>query len=156
MNLSSFAYPFWVDNLFGFITSKDYLEVGFEQEPKQYTIKQLSQAGVHIKHEPVQKGYPVNIGEKYRLEFQGDEHDTTVVGIAHGHYILVLDTPLNEDKKHLGGFVFYKPRWNGIEAVREGKWKKIEEWKRAISSYYSVPIPAPMGLVCYCFSLRRR
>jgi len=120
---------FWEDSSFGFILSKRYLGEGYCTYPIECTVSGLSEVGLKIEKESVQEGYPVNIGEKFQVEHKGKFYNATVIGIVEKHYILVLDTPINKDKKHLGGYAMYFSVFEAEKMIKEGKWKPIDEWE---------------------------
>lgn len=117
---------YWGDNFIGFLESKGYLKSGYDTAPREYSMTTLVHLGLHIEKEPVQEGeYAIKIGEKIEFEHQGAVHRCTVIGIAHGHYIFVMDEPLGKD---LGGFALYVQRDGAAELLREGTFKRVEEW----------------------------
>lgn len=121
---------YWSDSFMGFLTSKNYLKEGYRSILVDTSLSELSALGLRLKKEPLQKGYNINIGEKFRIEYEGVYYNATVVGIVHRHFIFVLDTPVNKDDTQLGGYAMYIGVSGAEELVEKGKWRRIEEWKR--------------------------
>ncbi|MDP1853497.1 MAG: PIG-L family deacetylase [Candidatus Omnitrophota bacterium] len=121
---------YWADSFMGFLASKDYLNKGYRSMLVDVSVRDLSALGLRLKKEPLQSGYNVNIGEKFRIEYERAYYNATVVGIVHRHFILVLDAPVNKDDAQLGGYAMYIGVSGAEELTEKGKWHRIEEWEK--------------------------
>ncbi len=117
---------YWGDNVMGFLQSKEYLHEGMPRRSMNIQFKCFLSLGSELKKSRSKKQIiPIKIGEKFELKHEGNKHRATVVGIAHGHYIFVMDAPVG---KELGGYAMYLGRESAIESLGLGEIKHVKEW----------------------------